>query len=152
EGLEDGGVDELALPCPLERLEQEGVDRPREIEAPAERHGKGREAPQQPAPELDQMLEERRAGLVYVVHGSSRGGGGGSGSSSCGGSLPPSPGSPAGSPAGAGSASTVPKSPVSGCAFMIRSFSSLHRFSSSSSSDWRIISSMPERKWRAMPR
>ena len=35
-----------------------------------------RQAPQQPAPELDQMLEQRLLGVVDVLHGSGRCSGG----------------------------------------------------------------------------
>ena len=46
--------------------------------ADEERDDQRREAPQEPPPELDQMLEQRLLGVVDVLHGSGRFSGGSS--------------------------------------------------------------------------
>ena len=55
-----------------QRLDQHGEDVLREMEADEEGDDERREAPQEPAPELDQMLEQRLLGVVDVLHGSGR--------------------------------------------------------------------------------
>ena len=51
-----------------------------EIEADEEAQDEGHQRPQEPAPELDQMLEQRLLGVVDVLHGSGRFSGGSSSS------------------------------------------------------------------------
>jgi hypothetical protein len=140
----------MSLPCPAEqRLDQHREDRLGEIEADEEGHGERRDAPQQPAAKLDQMIEQRRLGsrrcpsrqrpLSRAAASGRRLGGGG-------------PRRHRGISARRAGRARDNRRRAAWSSRMIRSFSSRHFFSISSSSASRIIFSMPEVKWRAMPR
>src|SRR3546814_17401385 len=112
-------------------------------EADAEGDEQGRERPDEPATQLDQVVHQRRAAVVDILHGSSR-----RSSPSCDGGISPSGG---GGGASVWAAGGEAGAEAEGNSRMTRSFSSFHFFSISSSSASRIIVSRPERKWRARP-
>ena len=72
ESFENVGVDQLALPGPDQRLDQNGENILRVSEADEERDEKRRQTPKEPPPELDQMLKQRLLCVVDVPHGSGR--------------------------------------------------------------------------------
>src|SRR5206468_292263 len=72
ESLEHVCVNELSLAGAEQGLHEDREDRPREMKADEKGHDQGDEAPQEPPPEFDQMLQERLLGVVDVLHGSGR--------------------------------------------------------------------------------
>jgi hypothetical protein len=59
-------------------LDQHGEDLMREVEADEKRNHQRRQAPEEPAPELNQMLKQWLLGFVDILHGSGRCSGGSS--------------------------------------------------------------------------
>src|SRR4029079_9110208 len=76
------GVDELPLPRPDQRLDEDCEDVRCEREADEEGDDEGRQAAEQPAPQLNEMIKQGLLGVVDVLHGSGRFSGGSS-SSGC---------------------------------------------------------------------
>src|SRR5262249_48392580 len=148
--------DDPRLPGAVQRRDQEGEDRPREIERAAERRGERHQRPEQPLAQFDQMVEQRRLGVVDVLHEAALLSAGASGSASritgcsvIAGAASFSTGASGAAGSGAGSAgSGAFRIAEDGNSRMMRSFSSFHFFSISASSASRTIASKPERNWR----